>query len=134
MKKPRTSLRSALLGIPKEEGRAELRSDIETVFDTLSGFNLVDAVIARVQRYAVAALGKDVDSDFGEMTSEDTDNVQEIIRKELQLYISSFISNEHREFLVRAHANGNSTSLAVTELIVAIKNDDSVGARRRDGI
>lgn len=117
MKKSRTSLRSALLGIPKEEGRAELKSDIETLFETLSGLDLADAIIERVHQFAVESLGMNVDGDFEEMSEDETNAVQEIIRKELGPYISPFILDEHREFVVRAHARGSSTSVAVMELM-----------------
>ena len=117
MKKPRTSLRSALLGNPAKEGQAELYSEIETLFETLNGYDLADAVIARVQRFAVESLGMNVDGDFEEMSEDETYAVQQIIRKELGRYISPFILDEHREFVVRAHARGSSTSVAVMELM-----------------
>ena len=135
MKKPRTSLRSALLGIPKEEGQAELMSDIEILFATLSGLDLADAIIERVHQYAVAALDKDVDSDFGEMAAEEIFKVQGIILKELKPYISYFVLDEHREFVVRAHARGSSTSEAVMDLmptdavISRLAEEDAMGIK-----
>ena len=133
MKKPKTSLRAALLDNPVKEGQAKLESDIKTLFETLSGYDLADAVIARVQRYAVEALGKDMDSDFEEMSEDDAYTIQDIIRKELESYISSFILDEHREFVVRAHARGGSTSEAVMELMCTdttinrLAQDDAMG-------
>ena len=106
MKKPKTSLRSALLGNSAKEGRAELKSDIRKLYETLSGYDLADGVIARVQRFAVESLGMNSGTDFELMSREDTFAVQEIIRKELESYISSLILDEHREFVVRAHARG----------------------------
>ena len=40
-----------------EKGDVELDSDLEALFETLKGDELVEAVIARVQRYAVEASG-----------------------------------------------------------------------------
>ena len=117
MKKPKTSLRSALLGYPAKEGQSELESDIRKLYKTLSGYDLADAIISRVQRFAVESLGKNLDGDFGEMSDKDTFDFRAIIRNELEGYISSFILDEHREFVVRAHARGSSTSVAVMELM-----------------
>ena len=72
MEKPKTSLRSALLGNCAKEGRAELKSDIRKLYETVSGYDLADAVIARVQRYAVESLGMNSDTDFGEMSAEES--------------------------------------------------------------
>ena len=135
MKKPKTSLRSALLGYPAKEGQAELMSDIRKLYKTLSGYDLADAVIARVQRFVVESLGKNIDSDFGEMSDKDTFDFRAIIRNELEGYISSFILDEHREFVVRAHARGRSTSEAATELIVTdrtlirLAENDAMGVK-----
>ena len=45
------------------------------------------------------------------------DKIRDIVRDELGWYISSFISDTHREYFVRAHAQGMSTSDAATELM-----------------
>ena len=133
MKEPKTSLRAALLVYPANEGQAELETDIRKLCETLSGYELADAVIARVQRFAVESLGKNSDSDFEDMSEDDTYAIQKIIRKELESYISSFILDEYREFVVRAHARGSSTSVAVMELMSAEKTmarlaqDDAMG-------
>ncbi|MDE0185248.1 MAG: hypothetical protein OXP71_07290 [Candidatus Poribacteria bacterium] len=117
MKKPRTSLGLALRGNRAHEKRTELNSEIDTLFETLSGFDLAAAIIERVHHFAVESLGMNVDGDFVEMSEDETNAVQEIIRKELGAYISHFILDEHREFVVRAHARGSSTSEAVMELM-----------------
>lgn len=135
MKKPKTSLGLALRGYRADEGRTKLNSDIETLFETLSGFDLAHAIIERVHQFAVTALGKDVDSDFGEMAAEEIIKVQDVIRKALEPYISYFILDEHRKFVVRAHARGSSTSEAVEELmstdeaIHRLAGEDAMGFR-----
>ena len=117
MEKPTTTLRAALLAFHTKEEQAELETDIRKLLETSSGYDLVDAVIARVQRFAVESLGKNLNSDFEEMSEDDMYAIQNIIRRELEPYISPFILDEHREFVVRAHARGSSTSEAVLELM-----------------
>ena len=116
-KKPNTSLQNALQGRVMGKGRPELRSDIKKLLDTLDGEERVEAVIERVQRYAVEAAGRTVDSDFRLMGKHLADEIKEIICKELAPYVSSYISDAHRELVVRSHARGLSTSDAVRELI-----------------
>ena len=113
------SLKDALQGYFPKRGIAELDSDLEGLFDTLSGYELVEAVIERVQRYAGDTFrdDEDMDADFGWLEDYGTDEVKEIIRDELRQYISSFISDGHREFIVRCHARGLSTADAVWELM-----------------
>ena len=113
------SLKDALQGYFPKRGIAELDSDLEGLFDTLSGYELVEAVIERVQHYAGDTFrdDEDMDADFGWLEDYGTDEVKEIIRDELRQYISSFISDGHREFIVRCHARGLSTADAVWELM-----------------
>ena len=117
-KKPNTSLQNALQGRMIGEGRPELKSDIKKLFDTLEGEERVEAVIERVQRYAVEAAGRTVDSNFGAMNAAQADAVRKIICKELVPYVSAFFTDAHRELVVRAHARGLSTADAVRELIL----------------
>ena len=116
-KKPNTSLQKALQGRTEGNGQPELRSDIKQLLDTLDGEERVEAVIERVQRYSVKAAGKTVDSDFRQMGQELAGTIKKLIRQELALYVSSFISDAHRELVVRSHARGLSTADAVRELI-----------------
>ena len=113
------SLKDALQGYFPREGIAELDSDLEGMFDTLSGCELAEAVIERVHRYAKDTIpeDEDMDDDFGWLEAYGTDELREVIRDELRQYISGFISDEHREFIVRSHARGLSTSDAVWELM-----------------
>ena len=115
--KEKTSLQDALQGRFAKKGAAELKSDLEGSFNTLSDHELVEAVIERVQRYVVEAWGEKADNDFSQIASYEVKEIQENIRDELKRYVSSFISDARREFIVRCHAHGLSTSSAVWELI-----------------
>lgn len=129
--KGKVSIQDALRGNLTKKGDAELRSDLEGLFSTLTGYDLVDAVIERVQRYAVEASGKTMDRDFGRMAPYQVDQIKERIREELIGHLSSFITDAHRGFIVRSHAQGLSTADAVVELMITDKTDKSVGARGR---
>ena len=85
--KRKTSLQNALRGCFAKKGAAELKSDLEGLFDTLSDYELVDAVIGRVQRCAVEASGKTVDRDFGRMESYEVDEIKKGIRDELVHFV-----------------------------------------------
>ena len=132
-KKQKASLQDMLRRDLMGKGTAELDSDLRALFKTLEGDELLEAVIARVQRYAVEASGKTVDRDFSRLDSYEADEIKEHIRHKLARPILTFISDEHREFVVRRHARGLSTSDAVSALIVADKTmnrlaqDDAVG-------
>ena len=122
--KAKTTLKAALLGDAEKIGLTELRSDVSELFKTISGHELADAVVERIQRYALETIvdiyGEDEDDDFGDISELDSyylDQIRDIVRDDLGCYISSFISDTHREFFVRAHAQGISTSDAVTELM-----------------
>ena len=115
--KTKTPLQAALLGDVDQEEIAELRSDIKALFKSSSGYELADAVVERVQRFAAEKYGVDEEDDAEEIAEFDLDEIIEIIQNQLSWYVSSFISDTHREFFVRAHAQGISTSDAVTELM-----------------
>ena len=131
--KGKVSIQDALRGNLTKKGDAELRSDLEGLFSTLTGYDLVDAVIERVQRYAVEASGKTMDRDFGRMAPYQMDQIKERIREELVGHLSSFISDVYREFIVRSHAQGLSTADAVVELMITDKTinrlarEDAIG-------
>ena len=128
-KKPNTSLQNALQGRMIGEGRPELKSDIKKLFDTLDGEERVEAVIERVQRYTIEAAGRTVDFNFGAMNAAQADAVRKTIFKELVPYVSAFITDAHRELVVRAHAHGLSTADSVLELI---KQDDTMNRLAQD--
>ncbi len=132
--KPNTSLQNVLQRRSVGKGHPELKADIKKLLDTLEGEERLEAVIERVQRYAVEAAGYTSDADFSGMSEEYVNAVKRIIRQVLAPYVSSFISDAHRESVVRAHAGGLSTSDAVRTLILEdrtifrLAQDDAVGA------
>ena len=78
--------------------------EVQGLLDTLSGVELVEAVIDCVHRYALEEF-------------DDLDSIAKCLRFHVWPHMSSFISDEHREFIARCHARGLSTSDAVLELI-----------------
>lgn len=138
--KSKTTLKAALLGDAEKIGLSELRSDVRELFNTTSNRKLASAVVERVQRYALETIvekyGEDDDEDFdifSELDSYYLDEIREIVRDEMVWYVSSFISDSHREFFVRAHAQGISTSDAATELMMSddtmnrLAHEDAMG-------
>ena len=126
-----TALQDILQNKGTYEGLAELKSDIEQLLHTLDGDERVEAIIDRVQRYAVE-LGR-IDTDLSKLQDYQEAWIKKIINQVLFGYISWFISDEHREFVVRRHAFGLSTGEAVYELVCAHKTilrlsqEDAVG-------
>ena len=102
---------------PTKESKQLLFSDLKELRDTLEGQERVDAFIVRIQRYATESMNLSVDSDFRSIEQDALDQIQGTIRDILRDCISLFISDEHREFMVRCHAQGASTADAVLELI-----------------
>ena len=128
-KKPNTSLQDVLQGRAVGKGHPELKADIKKLLDTLEGEERLEAVIERVQRYTVEAAGRTVDSNFGSINAEQADAVRKVICMELMPYVSVFITDAHRELVVRAHAHGLSTADAALELI---KHDDIMNRLAED--
>lgn len=138
--KSKTTLKAALLGNAEKIDDSELRSDVRELFKTTNGYELANAVVDRVQRYARETI-EDILSGYEGIDLEDfsllgptyMDKIRQIIRDELGLYLSSFISDSHREFFVRAHAQGISTSDAATELMMSdntmnrLAHEDAMG-------
>lgn len=120
----------------EKELKPELDADLKGLFDTLSGRELADAVIIRVQRYAAGLWNWSADGDFENVDGHEIDQIQEIIQKELARWISGFISDDHREFVVGCHARGLSTTDAAWELIKEdavinrLAQQDALGAKR----
>ena len=114
-----TLLQATLLGDIDSEAISEMRLDIEELFASNSGYELADAVVKRVQRYAAGIYGATEHTDFHKMDSDYIGDIRKIIQNELIWYVSSFVSDSHREYFVRAHAQGISTSAAATELMMS---------------
>ena len=118
------TLQDALLGQlrksekrPTAESKTLLFSDLKELHDTFEGQERVDAFIVRIQRYATESMNLSVDGDFKDIEQDTLDQIQGTIRAILRDCISLFISDEHRKFMVRCHAQGISTTDAVSELI-----------------
>ena len=127
------SLQTALLYDDELVGEIlGFRADLNQLFTTLDGKELLDAVINSTQRYAVELCDETIDRDFYDIECETLEIIREIIRDELSEAIAGFISDEHREAIVRYHARGFSTTEAVTTLIL----EDSTMKRlaQRDAI
>ena len=134
-KKTKTSLRDTLQRDFPQKEQSELRSDVKALYERLSGYERVTAIIARIQRYAVEACGKTMNRDFGKLADHEEAEIKNTIRGELRLCVSALISDAHREFVVRCHARGLSTSDAVRELILGdntinrLAQEDALGAK-----
>jgi len=141
-KRDRITLQDALNGQfeksrkQTEEASTELVSDLKALFSSLEGRELVDAFIARIQRNAAERVNFSDDADFYAITVDDLDYIRNLVRDGLQQFISFFILDEHREFVVRCHARGISTTKAVSDLISKddalnrLAYDDALGVKR----
>ena len=140
--KSKTTLKAALLGDVEKIDPSELKSDVRELFKSTSGYDLANSVVERIQRYARETIvdihGEDEGIDFDDFSLLGPyymDKIRDLIRDELGWYISSFITDTHREFFVRAHAQGISTSDATTELmwsddtINRLAHKDAMGAQ-----
>lgn len=113
------TLQDLLLERSVTEESSKLESDLKGLFDTLSGLKLAESVIARVHRYVEAQeeLTPDGDEIAYGLTKYTREAIEEEIRSVLGRYVSSFLTEAHRERIVRCHARGLSTSEAVYELM-----------------
>ena len=136
-KKGTISLQDALRGQfdESEKDQAELESDLEELFNKLKGRELVNAVIVRVQRYAAESENLSIEGDFEDIGEYQLNRIQDAIRDKLLVWVSGFISDEHRAFAVRCHAQGISTTDVAWELIWQdavinrLAQDDALGAK-----
>ena len=100
------------------ERTLEVRADLKNLFDTLEGDELLETVIERIQRYAIETLGESARENFRRYKSPHMlGTIRETFSEELTEWISNFISDAHREFIVRCHARGLATSEAVSTLM-----------------
>ena len=100
------------------ERTLEVRSDLKYLFDTLNGDELLEAVIERLQRYAVEGLNEMERASFRQYKAIHTLGIiRETVSEELTEWLSHFISDAHREFVVYCHARGLSTAEAVSTLV-----------------
>ena len=131
-----TPRKTSLLEYFLPERTAEMRSDLENLFATLHGDELLEAVIERLQRYAIEGLDESALLNFRRYKSPHIlGTIRETVSEELMEWISNFISDVHREFIVRCHARGLSTSEAVWALMQEDKTlsrlaqEDVMGSR-----
>ena len=110
----------------------EFRANLNQLFTALDGEELLDAVINSTQRFAVELCDETIDRDFYDIECETLEIIRHITREELTEAIAHFISDTHREAIVRYHARGFSTTEAVATLIL----EDSTMKRlaQRDAI
>lgn len=100
------------------EKTLKVRSDLRHLFDTLTGDELLEAVIERLQRYAVEGLHDADRANFRQYKSPHMlGTIRETVSEELTGWISYFISDAHREFIVHCHARGLATAEAVWALV-----------------
>ncbi|MDE0014827.1 MAG: hypothetical protein OXU51_01485 [Candidatus Poribacteria bacterium] len=101
-----------------EEFTVELRVNLNQLFTTLEGNELVEAVISSTQDFIATELCDiTTDEDIDNLDYDEIEGMQETIQNELTEVIARFISDEHREAVVRYHARGLSTTEAVETLI-----------------
>ena len=114
----------------------ELKSDIRNMFNTLSGQELVESVIQRVHLYATQKTTWSIDDDYQDIGQLDMDQIRSLIKEKLTELISSFLTDEHREFVVECHARNLSSVNAVYELIRIdevlnrLADDDALGREK----
>ncbi|MDE0681573.1 MAG: hypothetical protein OXI63_01540, partial [Candidatus Poribacteria bacterium] len=96
----------------------ESRENLNALFNALEGDELVESVIHNVHRYIFALFGWTTDTGFDNICRDDAEMLQDTVCEELTEVIARFISDEHREAIVRYHARGLSTTEAIATLIV----------------
>lgn len=108
------------------------RENLKQLFTTLDRDELVESVIYNTHRSVFELHGWTVDTDFDIIDYNEIELLQEDIRESLTEVIAHFISDTHREVIVRYHARGFSTTEAVATLIL----EDSIMKRlsQRDAI
>ncbi len=109
-----------------------LYADLNQLFTTLQGDELVEAVIRSTQDFIAEQWVGTADTNLEGVDLDTIKGMRIEIRQELTKVIARFISDEHREVIVRHHARGLSTAEAVETLI----NENSVMKRlaQRDAI
>ena len=96
----------------------KVKADFNLFFDLLDDEeSLLEAANARINRDVAKVPGEGAAPDFSWLESDENREITAGMRDELRQHLSSFISDEHRAFIVRCHARGFSTSDAVKELI-----------------
>lgn len=100
------------------ESTLKVRADLKDLFATLDGDELLETVIERIQRYAIETFSESQSENFERYKSPHLlGTIRETFSEEFTEWISNFISDAHREFIVRCHARGLPTAEAVSTLM-----------------
>lgn len=107
---------------PLDEGIAEryanLNAKLNELFTTLQGEDeRVEVVIRSTQDFIAEEWVGTADTDLDGTDMDTINQMKKEIRRELTKVIAQFISDEHREVIVRYHARGLSTAEAASALI-----------------
>ena len=111
------SLLSEIRQDDADEEYQKFSADVGELIETLRGYELVDAVIKRAQRYAVDDFDRHITQEADVKDPDLISAFRAFINYELTGYLSHFITDSHRKFIVQCHARGISTTEAVTALI-----------------
>ena len=95
----------------------ESRENLNALFTALEGDELVESVIHNVHRYVFKLFDWTTDTGFDDIYPDDAKMLQDTVCGELTEVIARFITDEHREAIVRYHARGLSTTEAIATLI-----------------
>ena len=118
------NLSSTRLGKEGAKWINEAKADFNLFFDLLDDeASFSEAASARINHDVAKAPAEGAAPDFSWLESDENREITAGMRDELRQHLSSFISDEHRAFIVRCHARGFSTSDAVKELI---KTDETL--------
>ena len=99
------------------EHYAKARANRNELFTTLQGDERVETVIRSIQDFIAEQWVGTADTNLDGIDMETIHDMKIGIRRELTKVIAGFISDEHREVIVRHHARGFSTAEAVAFLI-----------------
>lgn len=91
--------------------------NLEELSAMFNGCELVETIIKNAQQYTIHELGFRFDTNLSDLDSYTLETIRKVTSGILQRWVPIFISDTHREFIVRCHARGLSTSAAVMELI-----------------
>lgn len=111
------SIQDALNDEALEKLAIDYELSLRELFTIFSGDERAEEVVRNVKRYAAHELGLPFDPDLSTVDSQSLEKIREVTSSILQRWVPAFITDEHREFIVRCHAHGLSTAGAVTELI-----------------
>ena len=118
----KTKLQNALLyedAIDEEiaELHANLHTNLNELFTTLQGDELVETAIRSTQDFITEQWVGTADTNLEGIDMETINEIKIEIRRELSEVIAHFISDTHREAIVRHHARGLATAEAASALI-----------------